>query len=165
MKAKDTVTADQIIEGSKKPKGQKIQLFKVRLVKDRSIRMPVTSIAHQDDLVRVAKMELADVPHEELIAIGLDNRNHIIGVVKVSQGGLSSTAIISSDVIRPLIAMGASAFVVAHNHPSGDPTPSRHDHELTANLQRAAACVDLAMYDHIVIGGVRGGGHRSIMGR
>jgi DNA repair protein RadC len=168
MKIKDQITADQIIAGAKaKVARRKVPIYRIHLKKERDIRLPIAEVKSQDDLVHIAKTELGDLPHEELIAIGLDGRNHIIGVVKVSQGGLGSAAIVSRDVIRPLIAMGASAFVVAHNHPSGDPTPSRHDYVMTDALKKAAACVDFTMLDHIVVGNVRAGKveHREIMNR
>lgn len=167
MKVKDSVTAEQILGGVKKPKtpGVKIPFFKVKLVKSRSIELAANRITNLDDLVRIAKMELANLPHEEVLAIGLGPRYNIIGVVRVSQGGIGGAAVTAQEIIRPMLAMGASAFVVAHNHPSGDPTPSREDYMMTDKIKKAAACVDLAMLDHIVIGGVRGGGYTEIMNR
>lgn len=164
VKVKDSITADQIVAGAKGAK-HKLPFFRVKLVKERSRSYPVSSITQQADLVKVARMELADIPHEELIAIGLSGQNVPIGIVRVSQGGLNSTAVVANDIIRPLIAMGASAFVVAHNHPSGDPTPSREDYVMTDRIKKAAECVGLQILDHIVIGGVRGGGHRAILER
>lgn len=167
MKVKDIVTADQIVQGAKAPKTslrKKVPFYSLRLKKERSASYVVDSVRGEDDLVAIARSELGHVPHEEMIAVGLDGGNHILGVVRVSQGGLGSTAIVSSDVIRPLITMGARAFVVAHNHPSGDPTPSRNDYVMTDRLKKASECIDLNMLDHIVVAG-RGGGFRSIMNR
>lgn len=167
MKVKDTITADQIIEGAKqKTPMRKIPFFQVKLVKGRSVKLPKAYISSQDDLIHVATVELASLPHEEVLAIGLGGRNNIIGVVRVSQGGIGGAAMTAQEVIRPMLAMGANTFVVAHNHPSGDPTPSREDYVLTDHLKKAAECVSLTMLDHIVIGGVRGaGGHSEIMNR
>lgn len=170
MKVKDSVTADQILVGVgvKKPKtpARKIPFFKIKLVKGRDLKLPQERISSQDDLIRIGKMELANLPHEEVLAIGLDGTNRIIGVSRVSQGGVGGAAMTAKDILRPLLAMGATAFVVAHNHPSGDPTPSREDYVLTDHIKKAAACVDLTMLDHIVIGGIRGsGGYTEIMNR
>ena len=165
IKVKDVAT--EIIEGAKKLRtpAQKIPFFKLKLVKGRSIKLPVSKIEAQSDLVRVAKMELANLPHEEVLAIGLDGTMRIIGVVRVSQGGVGGAAMTAQEVIRPMLAMGATAFVVAHNHPSGDPTPSREDYTMTDHIKKAAECVHLSMLDHIVIGGIRGGGYTEIMNR
>jgi DNA repair protein RadC len=155
MKDRDTVTADELVAGAKKL--QKLQLYKVKLVKDRALAFAVTEIGSSGALAKIARSELSHLPHEEVLAIGLGGRNNILGVVKVSQGGLHGAAITAVDVIRPLIAMGASAFVLAHNHPSGDPTPSREDKHMTDALKKAGDCVGLALLDHLIIGNVRGG--------
>jgi DNA repair protein RadC len=153
------VSAQELVAGAEKPqKLAKLQLFKVRLVKDRSLAFAVTKIMNSSDLAKIARSELGNLPHEEVIAIGLDGQNHPIGVVKVSQGGLHGAALTPSDTIRPLVAMGASAFVLAHNHPSGDPRPSEDDIAMTRALKTAAGCVGISFLDHLIIGSVRGGG-------
>ena len=155
MKDRDTVTADDLVAGAKKLK--KLRLYKVKLVKDRKIAFPVTEIGSSGALAKIARSELAHLPHEEVLALGLGGRNNILGVVKVSQGGLHGAAITAIDVIRPLIAMGATAFVLAHNHPSGDPRPSPEDIQMTAEMTKAARCVGLTLLDHLIIGSVRAG--------
>jgi DNA repair protein RadC len=154
------ITADDIFEGVKK---QKIQLFKVRLVKERTLKFPVDSIRGAEDLAKIARSEMAHLPHEEIIAIGLSGKNSPLGIVKISQGGISGAAMSPSDVMRPLLAMGASAFVLVHNHPSGDPTPSQDDVHMTRALKRAAECVGLSFLDHLIVGSVRGGSRWSSM--
>lgn len=129
------ITAEEVIRGAKK---QKIPFYRVKLVKERSIGLSsVENITDYHALVRVARMELADLPHEELIAIGLDGTNRPIGVVRVAQGGINSTSAAASDM---------------------------DDIRMTDAIQRAAGCVGLALLDHVVIGSVRGGSqHRSIL--
>jgi DNA repair protein RadC len=153
------VTAEEIVTGPRKPRSTKlkIQLFKVRLVKERVLRFPVTRIGSSEDLVKIARSELGHLPHEEIIAIGLSGKNEPVGVVKISQGGIGGAAMTPADVIRPLLAMGALAFVLAHNHPSGDPSPSQDDIAMTKRLKTAADCVNLHFLDHVIIGGIRGG--------
>jgi DNA repair protein RadC len=153
---KKTITADDIVQGAK----YKIPHYRLRLTKERTRSYPVEKVGGTADLVRIARMELGDIPHEEVIVVGLNNANVPLGISRVSQGGIGSSAIIASDILRPLITMGATGFVVAHNHPSGDPTPSRDDYVMTEALQRAAKCVGLTLYDHIVIGSREGGWQR-----
>ncbi len=62
-----------------------------------------------------------------------------------------------ADILRPLLRVGAAAFILLHNHPSGDPTPSAEDTKLTLALREAAEFVGVPLVDHIVIG-ARGGG-------
>ncbi len=66
-----------------------------------------------------------------------------------------------ADVLRPMIRVGASGFILVHNHPSSDATPSDQDIELTENLVRAGAVVGIHLVDHVVIG-ARGGGYASV---
>jgi DNA repair protein RadC len=146
---KKTITADDIVQGAK----YKIPHYRLRLTKERTRSYPVEKVGGTADLVRIARMELGDIPHEEVIVVGLNNANVPLGISRVSQGGIGSSAIIAS-------TMGATGFVVAHNHPSGDPTPSRDDYVMTAALSKAAKCVGLTLYDHIVIGSREGGWQR-----
>lgn len=129
----------------------RISHFKVRLVRDKARTYPVATVSTAADSARIATLELRDLPHEEMIAIGVNSRNVPVGIVRVSQGGINGTAIKPSDVFRPLIGMGAAAFVLAHNHPSGDPTPSAEDVETTKRLRYAAEFVGLVMLDHVVV--------------
>jgi DNA repair protein RadC len=154
---KKSITADEIVRGAK----FKIPHYRLKMTKERTRAYPVEKVTGTADLVKIARMEIGDIPHEEVIVIGLNNASIPLGIARVSQGGIGSSAIIASDILRPLIAMGATGFVVAHNHPSGDPTPSRDDHAMTAALSKAARCVGLTLYDHIVIGS-RGGGWERI---
>lgn len=156
LRVREEVTAKDITKGAKQ-KLEKIQLFKVALVKERAVAYPVNKIGSADDLAKVARSELAHLPHEEVIAIGLNRANIPIGVVKVAQGGLGSAGVHPQDVIRPLLGMGASAFVIAHNHPSGDPTPSQDDVHMTRALKKTAECVGLVLLDHLIIGSIVGG--------
>jgi len=158
MDVKDEISAKEIVAGAVKPeKVARLKLFKVRLVKERTLAFPVTEITSAESLAKIARSELGHLVHEEIIAIGLSVKNGVIGVVKVGQGGLGGAGVTPADVIRPLVAMGAVKFVLAHNHPSGDPMPSGPDIELTANLKKAAECVGLTFLDHLIIGSIRAG--------
>lgn len=152
-----TVTAKEIVEGA----GAKISQYKVRLVKSGSRRYAVDRISSSLDLLAIARMEFKDLPHEEVIVIGLSGTNQPLGVVRVAQGGIHGAALIPGDVLRPLVIIGATAFVIAHNHPSGDPRPSREDLELTRMLKSKADCAGIHLLDHLIVGG-RGGGWASM---
>jgi len=138
-----------------KPGTYRIPHYRVRMVRDKARSYPVERVLSPNDAARIAMADLVDLPHEEMIAIGVNGRNVPVGIVKVSQGGQDASAIKPSDVFRPLIGMGAVAFVLAHNHPSGDPTPSPADLELTRRLKHAAEFVGITMMDHVVV--ARGG--------
>lgn len=88
---------------------------------------------------------------EVMIAIGVDGRNRVRYMSEVSRGGLHGLAVSARDILRPMVAVGASAFVLVHNHPSGDPTPSLEDIAMTRAVQAAADVVGTPLLDHVIL--------------
>lgn len=88
---------------------------------------------------------------EVLIAI-LDTKLQVRRVVRITRGTLDASLVHPREVFRPAIADAASAILLIHNHPSGDPTPSRQDHEVTDRLKKAGDLLGINVIDHIVVG-------------
>ncbi len=93
-----------------------------------------------------------DAGCEQLLALLLDVRLRLIGEARLAQGGQAALAVRAADVLRPAVRAGASAILLAHNHPSGDPTPSADDVATTRALARAANAIGIQLVDHLVIG-------------
>ncbi len=92
-------------------------------------------------------------PHvEELLALLLDGRLTLLGEVRVARGGRGALAIVPADVLRPAVQAGAAGILLAHNHPSGDPSPSKADVATTRQIQAAAQLLGVQLVDHLVIG-------------
>ena len=89
---------------------------------------------------------------EQFLVILLDAKNKLIGTEVICEGTLSASMIHPRDVYRVAILQHASAIVVAHNHPSGDPHPSDDDKELTQQLLAASKALLMPLLDHIIIG-------------
>ncbi|HEX7669613.1 MAG TPA: DNA repair protein RadC [Polyangiaceae bacterium] len=104
-----------------------------------------------DEVVNWARPRLVTLEHEEVWALSLDGRNGLVGAHRVAQGGLHGCALLPRDVLRPVIRDGASALVLVHNHPSGDPTPSAEDVRMTRALAAGASLVGLTLLDHVVV--------------
>lgn len=104
--------------------------------------------------------QLRGLVHEEMWVVSLDGRNRLRAARRVAQGGLHGCAVSARDVLRSALADAASAFVLVHNHPSGDPTPSGEDVLMTAAVARAARIVGVPLVDHVVIAGAR---HASLL--
>ncbi len=83
--------------------------------------------------------------------LGLDVRHRVLRPVRVAQGHLTAVAVHPREVFRPLIRMGAAAAILVHNHPSGDPSPSRQDLDLTARLVDAGRLLGLVILDHLIV--------------
>jgi DNA repair protein RadC len=84
----------------------------------------------------------------------LNTRRRLIRVEKIAQGTLDTLLVHAREVFRPAIAAGAAALILAHNHPSGDPTPSEADIKVTRDLIRAGQLLKIEVLDHIILGRV-----------
>jgi DNA repair protein RadC len=131
-------------------------VFAYRPVRDREGRIiSVSSLALDNPRVaaQIIAPLLADQPVEIFAVACLSARNRILAWHIVSRGTRASTLVSIPDVFVPAcITPGTVSLLVAHNHPSGDPTPSRDDVALTARLQSAAAVLDFALVDHLIVG-------------
>lgn len=109
---------------------------------DLTIGRPVDVLAHLPRGFRTSEVE-------RLIAFALDNR--VKGAILLAQGGAAHLSVSTADILRPLVRLGAQAFVLVHNHPSSDPCPSREDVTFTNRIVAAARVVGMTFVDHIVV--------------
>lgn len=96
---------------------------------------------------------LARERREKVVVVVADAANRVLRVVPVATGGLDSCPVPVREVLHAVLRFDGRAFAVAHNHPSGDPTPSHYDCEATDAMGRAAEAVGLRFLDHLVVGG------------
>lgn len=127
-----------------------------RPVRDREGRIiSVVSLALSTPQIaaQVIAPLMADQPVEMFAVACLSARNRLLAWHIVSRGTRSSTLVSIPDVFVPAcVTPGTVSLLVAHNHPSGDPTPSVDDVALTARLQSAAAVLDFSLADHLIVG-------------
>lgn len=97
-------------------------------------------------------LQVCTRPIEEIYVFAIGTRGHLIGYTPVSKGGVNGAAVLPGDVLRPLLGHGAATFVLVHNHPSGDPTPSEEDKLLTMRLIEAGRIMGIKMVDHVILG-------------
>ena len=95
---------------------------------------------------------MEDLPREVFRVALLDAQNGLLRDLVVSEGTLSSTLVHPREVFRPALLEPAASIILVHNHPSGDPAPSREDVRLTRQLAECARLLDLRINDHVVIG-------------
>jgi len=98
-----------------------------------------------------ARPRLGGLDHEEVWLLCLDGKNGLRSTRRIGLGGLHGCALRPADVLRPALEDAASGIVLVHNHPSGDPTPSLADIELTRTLVEACQIVGLYLLDHVVV--------------
>jgi len=89
---------------------------------------------------------------EAMRAILLDTRYHLIRTEEISTGSVNESIAHPREIFRPAVIASAYAVIVVHNHPSGDPSPSQTDHNLTRRLAEAAELMQIKLLDHVIIG-------------
>ena len=113
--------------------------------------LPGDPIRGPADVHRHFHPRLRDAPCERFLVLLLDGRHRVMREVQTSQGTLTASLVHPREVFRPALREAAAAVVLVHNHPSGDPTPSREDREITARLARAGALLGVPVLDHVVV--------------
>lgn len=89
---------------------------------------------------------------EQFRVLFLDRRNTLIADEALAEGSIGHVPVYPREVVRRALDLGASALILVHNHPSGDPTPSPDDIAMTEKVRQAAAALDITLHDHLVIG-------------
>lgn len=107
------------------------------------------------DAANLLMMEMSPLTQEHLRVILLDTRNRVIGSPTIYIGSLNTAVMRIAEVFRPAIVAHAAAIIVAHNHPSGDPSPSPEDINVTRQLVRVGKEMDIQVLDHMIIGRMR----------
>jgi DNA repair protein RadC len=103
------------------------------------------------DVFRHFHARLRDEAQERFMVLLLDGRHRVLREEIVSQGTLTASLVHPREVFRPALREAAAALVLIHNHPSGDPSPSREDREVTARLQQAGEVLGIPVLDHVIV--------------
>lgn len=137
---------------------------------DRMLRLlasdvPTSAIRSADDAVAVLSPLLAGRETEALAVVALDRRNHVVDTTLLTTGSAGFTIVDPAQVYRWAMTRSrmVHAVILAHNHPSGDPTPSTQDVEVTTRVARAGSVLGVPLLDHIVV--TDAGGYISMAAR
>ena len=95
-------------------------------------------------------IELAELEHEVFVAIFLDAQHRVLEYREMFRGTLTQTSVYPREVVKRALELGASAIILVHNHPSGDPSPSPEDLEVTRRLAEAGRILGVTLLDHVV---------------
>lgn len=130
----------------------KLPEYKVMLVHDGNTAAEKRTVNQPLDAADIFRAYFTGADRE-IFAVGLlDRKNNILGINTVSVGGLSSSIVHPREVFKPAIVIGAASIILAHNHPSGDPTPSQPDIDITRRLSGAGALLGIEVLDHVIVG-------------
>lgn len=114
-------------------------------------------ITSHRDVQRWARGRLVGLEYEEVWVLALRANQRVCAEWCVARGGVHGCGLLPADVLRPVLRCAASAFILVHNHPSGDPTPSRDDVAMTSALHQACMAVGVTLMDHVIVS--RGGSY------
>lgn len=123
--------------------------FGNRLAREPHRDRPITS---PDEVFDLVGPEMQGLSQESVRAILLNHRKHLIHVTEVFRGTGNESFANPPEILRHAVGRAASALILVHNHPSGDPSPSRADHDVTHRLKAACDAIGVEFTDHIVIG-------------
>ncbi len=127
--------------------GRRAQLSSLTMLRDR--------LRGYEEVVAWARPRLAPLEHEEVWLLSLDGQNSLKSARRIGQGGCHGCALTTRDILAPALRDAASAIVLVHNHPSGDPRPSLEDISMTRKVAAACDVVGVSLFDHVVV--ARGG--------
>lgn len=127
-----------------------IEAASVRMLRERVLNRPV--ISSWSALLDYARTALSDPTREAFHVLFLDKKNRLIADEILGQGTVDHAPVYPREIMKRAMELGATALVLAHNHPSGDPTPSRADIEMTKQIAEAGKPLGVTVHDHLVIG-------------
>jgi DNA repair protein RadC len=125
--------------------------YRVTLVRDNRAVPPSSPLTTSVAAADILRPLFAGLDREQFLVCGLDAKHAIIGVNIVSIGSMTLAIVHPREVFKPLILMNACAWICAHNHPSGDPTPSQEDRVLTSRLRQGADLLGITLLDHLIL--------------
>jgi len=130
----------------------------LKIVEAAALRLSRTAMLNRPALSSWAALidyctaAMARSPNEEFRILFLDRKNILIADEVQTRGTIDHTPVYPREIVKRALELGASAVILVHNHPSGDPTPSRADIEMTRDVTAAAKALHIAVHDHLVIG-------------
>ncbi|MDP6201048.1 MAG: DNA repair protein RadC [Candidatus Marinimicrobia bacterium] len=122
-----------------------------RYLADRIVDMDY--IQSSEDVLNYLRHNLRDKSQELFMVIYLNGRNQILKMETLFEGTLNTSAVYPREVVKKALENDASALVLVHNHPSGNPSPSQDDLTITKKLKEAARTIDIYIHDHLIIAG------------
>ena len=126
--------------------------YRVALVREGSANTDKKTVHSPEDVHNIIAAEYADAVVETAMMLALDTKNKVIGIFEISRGSVNASIIHPRDIFQRAILVNAASVILAHNHPSGDPTPSPEDVALTKKLAEAGRVMDITVLDHVIVG-------------
>lgn len=131
---------------------KRVNVVSVKLVRESSVMYEPRYVNTPQDAARLVEEFLVYSDREKVVAICLDVKNQPTAISTISMGTLNSSLVHPREVFKTAILSNAAGFILAHNHPSGDLTPSKDDMTATKRLQEVGELIGIDLLDHIIVG-------------
>lgn len=129
-----------------------IPLVKIRVVKEKDLPYGKERVCNSELVVKLANQIVEGADREYVMVLSVDSQSKPVAIEVVAIGTLTEAKISGREVLKHMVANSAAAAILLHNHPSGNPIPSKEDYIMTSKLQQAAELLDIQLLDHIIIG-------------
>ena len=131
-----------------------IKVKKVNMIKEGSLKVPngTKRISSPKEVFKILQMYLDGADREHLVCICLNTKNHVINIETISIGSLNASIVHPREVFKIAILSNSASIILGHNHPSGDPTPSREDINISERLKECGQILGIDVLDHVIIG-------------
>lgn len=137
-------------------KGKKIvKVVSIQMVREKNLYYDNKRITSPEDAYRIMKDFIGSLDREVFVVACLNNKNEITNISIVHMGSLNQSLVHPREVFKTAILSNSASIICGHNHPSGDPTPSREDIEVTKRLEEAGRILGIDVLDHIIVGDER----------
>jgi DNA repair protein RadC len=131
----------------------KLSSVRIELIKERGVTYDApTRLTCGHEVAILVQDIIGNADREHMISISLDSKNRPLHIHTVSIGSLNAAVVHPREVFKAAILANAACIALAHNHPSGDPSPSREDIEITKRIKECAELLGIQLLDHVIVG-------------
>lgn len=131
---------------------KRVDIVQVKMVKERSVLYSARRIQSTSDADELVRQFLDELDREAMIVVALNAKSEPTCLQVISIGSLSASIVHPREVFKVAILSNAYSILLAHNHPSGDTTPSQEDIKLTKRIKNASDIMGISLLDHLIIG-------------
>ena len=131
---------------------KRINVVQCQLVKEKTMTYDFKTISNPLDGAKVIKAYIGNSDRENFVVVCLDTKNNITAIHTVSTGTINETIVHPREVFKIAILANSASIIIAHNHPSGNPSPSEDDVKTTKKIFDAGEILGIEVLDHIVLG-------------
>jgi DNA repair protein RadC len=143
---------DMLVTETSRTPAKRVNIVRIQMVRETSLLYPARRVRMARDVVELFREFLQETDREQFFLLCLNTKNEPTAIHTVSIGSLDSSIVHPREVFKAAILANSASVIVAHNHPSGDPTPSREDIQVTQMLKEAGNLLGITVLDHIIVG-------------